>query len=364
MKNEPEFGYDSASAVSRVHCRVSPYGPQHHAYNSHATSLGQDGFPSFRHNSLSAYQIPVKYYGIPSYGDFSEEPPDYGMHASNYSIMAQEPISIPYINAGTTRGWSQPQMSKSNSLFVEQDSSYNHCQLPFHTTAYPVRPAISPESKSTSLNGMSTALPLPVNGTDRVLPAPASYRLTQTGGSYVERVRSNDVLPMSQPPMHYSNNGLMNTSMMNAVKGLNATATSENSSLSSSYLPLSSSPDSVPSSQMSFGAQSVSSTQQTHDTYTPSLESSQHSMFHHRNNSGELDIYGTSSASSHRPSVSSQANGEESQSLSNNSNSGSLVNGSGHYYVPPTNQLSYPAPPMVTMEPVALAIPRQSVSAS
>ena len=133
MKSDgTDFGYDSAAAVSRIHCRMSPYGPQHQSYAPHVTALGPDGYP-YRQNSLSAYQKPLmSYYGIPPYAEFAEESPNYEMHASNYPIMSQEPLAIPYPSAGNIRSWnSAPQLQKSNSLFVEQESSYNHGQLPF-----------------------------------------------------------------------------------------------------------------------------------------------------------------------------------------------------------------------------------------
>lgn len=363
MKSDAaEFGYDSAAAVSRIHCRMTPYGPQHQPYTPHITSLGPDGFPSYRNNSLSAYQAPLKYYGISSYGDFADENVDYGLHASNYSIMNQERVGIPYTSLGSTRAWNQPQIPKNSSLFMEQDSSYSHGQLPYHIPAYPnpIRSAVSPESNSLSLNGMPTAPPAP-NGTDRVLPAPASYRAAQMGGSYLRSIES--ILPMSQPPMHYSNNGLMSTSMMNAVKALNTSSVSENSSMSSTYLPLSSSPDSGSSSQISFGSQSVSSGQQNHDGYTLDHESSQqHTLYQHHDNSSDNLAYVPSSSGSNRPSISSQ-NGDESQSLPSNNGGGPLPN--RHYYIPPVStQASYPVPPMIAMEPAAPVIPRQPVSAS
>jgi hypothetical protein len=363
MKSDAaEFGFDSAATVSRIHCRISPYGPQHQPYTPHITPLGPDGFQPYRHNSISAYQ-PIKYYGISSYGDFADENVEYGMHSSNYSIMNQEPISIPYTSVESTRGWNQPQLPKSNSLFVEHDTSYNHGHLPSYSNAFPYRPNISPESKSLSLNGMSIALPAPVNGADRVLPAPASYRAAPVAGSYLRS--SESPLPMAQSPIHFNNNSLMSINLINAVKALNSGAASENASMPSAYLPLSSSPpESVPSSHMSFGTDSVSSSQQNHDGYTHSLVHSQQSLFHHSNSSsGDIGSYGSSSSSANRPSISSQ-NGEDSQQPPSTNSGGSLVN--GYCYIPPAStQGSCPAPSMVTtnMQP-APVISRQPVSAT
>ena len=367
MKSDSgDFDYDSTAAVSRIHCRMSPYGPQHQPYSPHVTPLGSDGYP-YRNNSLSAYQMPLKYYNIASYGDFADESVDYGMHASTYPIMNHDPINIPY-SAGNMRSWTQgPQDQKNNSLFVEQESSYNHGQLPFHSNTFPIRTTISPESKSLSLSGISTSLPAPINGTDRVLPFPNSNCPAPIGPSYLRSTES--LLPISQSQIQYTSNGMMNAGMMNTVKALNTSTASENVSNSSTYLPLSSSPDSVPSSQMSFGNRSVSSSSQHHDGYTASHEISQHSLFHHNNSSNDMSSYGPSSSSSHRPSISSQNNDEDSQSHVGNG-SAPLVNGY-HYQPPPVStQTPYQAPPMISdareMPPAAsLTIqPRLSVSAT
>jgi hypothetical protein len=364
MKSDAaEFGYDSAAAVSRIQCRISPYGPQHQPYTpTHVTPLGADGYPQYRHNSLSAYQMPTKYFYPASYGDFGDENTDYGMPASSYSFMNQEPMTIPYSGAGSTRAWSQPQIPKSNSLFMEQDSSYSHAQLPY---TYSIRPNISPESKGLSMSGISASLPGTINGNDRVLPypAPAPSRPAQVGPTYL---RSTDIIPpMTQPSVHFSNHGLMHNNMVNAVKALNAGASSENSSISSTYLPLSTSPDSIPSSQVSFATNSISSRQQNHESYTPAHETQQHSLYQHPDDSSENLSYGPSSSGSNRPSISSQANAEDSQPLSTNNSGGSLVDGRTYFPLAST-QASYAPPPMipVDMHSAAPIISRQSVSAS
>ena len=137
-----EFGYDSAAAVSRIHCSMRPYGSQHHQpYTPHVTTLGPDGYP-YRQNSIAAYQKPLMYYGTPSYSEFADENVDYGMPTSNYSIMNQEPLSNPYVSAGSIRSWQAPQLQKSNnSLFMDQEPSYNHGHLPSHSNAM-VQPMI------------------------------------------------------------------------------------------------------------------------------------------------------------------------------------------------------------------------------
>ncbi|KAG0653081.1 putative transcriptional regulatory [Hyphodiscus hymeniophilus] len=235
MKNDgTDFSYDSAptAAVSRVNCRMSVYGPQHQPYTPQVTPLGQDTYPPYRHSSLSTYQ-PVKYYAISSYNDFADENVDYGIPTSNYSVLNQDPINIPYNNVGSAR-WAQHQLPKSNSLFVEQDAPYNH--LPSYPNAFPYRPNLNTESKSLSLHSMANALSPSVSGADRVLPAPAPvhYRTAQVAGPYL---RSTDnSLSLSQGPVYNNNNGLMGTHMINAVKALSASSSSE-SMTSSSYLP-------------------------------------------------------------------------------------------------------------------------------
>ena len=363
MKNDgTDFSYDSATtaAVSRVHCRMNPYGPQHQSYNPHITPLGPDTYPSYRHNSISAYQ-PIKYYGIASFNDFADENVDYGIPTSNYSVLNQEPISIPYTNVGSAR-WAQHQLPKSNSLFVEQDSPYNH--LPSYSTPFPYRPHCNTESKSLSLHSMANALSPSVSGTDRVLPAPAPvhYRTAQVAGSYLRS--TENPLPMSQAPVYNNSNGLMSAHMINTVKALSSSSSSE-SMTSSNYLPLSSSPpESVPSSHMSYGAHSVSSTQ-NHDNYPTSHESQQ--MYNQQNNSLDNINYAISqppSSGSHRSSIPSQ--NEDSQTTASNG-SGALVN--GYQYVPPlSDQPSYPQPPLplrLPEQPAAQSVAqRHSVSAT
>ena len=360
LKNDGnDFNYDSSTtAVSRVHCRMSPYGPSHPSYNPHVAPLGPDAYSSYRHTPLSAYQ-PIKYYGISSYNDFADENVDYGLPASNYSIINQESIGIPYTSIGSTRAWAQPQAPKTGSLFVE-DSSYNH--LPSYSNL-PYRPNMNPESKSLSLHSMANALSPSVSGTDRVLPAPAPvhYRTPQVAGSYLRS--AENTLPVSQTAMF--NNGLMSTQMVNAVKALSASSSNE-SMASSTYLPLSSSPpESVPSSHMSYGTHSVSSAQ-NHDSYSHSQASQQPVYSHTNHSSSDVNNYAISqpSNSPHRLSISS-LNGDESQTPSNN-RTGSLVN--GYIYNPPTSDLaSYPVPqPIIPIreQPAPPPIQSQSVPAT
>src|SRR4051794_7765229 len=117
-------------APSRVQCRTGPTGPQFYAQ---PVALGPDGFP-YRHQSLSAYSYPLKahqaYYGIPSFPEFADDTVDY-LQGASYPLMNPDSVSIPnYAISNAGRGWnSDAQIPKlSNTLFVDQDSSYSQAQ--------------------------------------------------------------------------------------------------------------------------------------------------------------------------------------------------------------------------------------------
>lgn len=251
-----------------------------------------------------------------------------------------------YIGANNGRSWTPtPQISKnSSSLFLDQDQTYTNGQ--YATTTYPIRTMSNSDSKNMSLTSMANALPPAI--TDRLLPYPSTGRqLTQA--TYL---RTNDGQGALQntvrnmEPIHSYNHGLMSTSMMNTVKAINANSISENASMSSSYLPLSSSgtSNSVGSSQLSCASQYMNTTnQQSGDVYGSSTSSN--SLYRQQNDSSSSLSNGYS-PSSRKPSQTSD-NASSATTLSN-----------GQTYIPYVSQ-SYPQPPMEEM-PTSLAKHRSS----
>ncbi|TVY91233.1 putative transcriptional regulatory protein [Lachnellula willkommii] len=327
MKNEPnDFNnFEPPSAAARLQCRMVPYG--HHAYVQQTTPV--DAYYQ-RNTSLSGYQYPAnaKYYTMPPFeyqddGDFVIQQSYPAAMSSDQLLSSNFPVP------SVSRAWTPtPQSSKNAPMFLEQESSFNHGQLPYHT--YPLRPAISPETKSSSLGGqiLTGSLPAPESGNNRVLPFPAGNR--QQVASYLHS--SSNGLPTSQGG-YQSYDGLASTNTQSR-KSINSSSISENASLSSSYLPYSSSsPESLASSQRAYSSQTLS--QQNAEIYTPNSEG----LFHA--NESTDSSYGTSSETAKRGSQSSQGGPEGAmQAMSN----GNLAN--GHAYVPYNNQSSYPAPPM------------------
>jgi hypothetical protein len=324
MKSE-SAGYDyDSSAGSRLNCRMIPFGPQSYG-------MGVDAYQC-RNNSLSAYQFPANpvksyYPQIPQYGDFGEENVDYGLHGSAFSMLPAEHLSIPnYTTSTTGRGWTPtPQLPKT-SLFLEPaDSVYNHGQLPYHSSTFSLRPAISPEPKTLSLHA-TTSLPTPLTVNDRLLPIPATNRQLQ--GSFLRT--GDSLLPTSQPG-YQPFNGLVGASMLSSLKN-------PSNAHESSYIPMStSSPESINSSQMAYNSGQILSTQ-SQELYQPN---NNESLFATTNDSSDSS-YGHSSPGSKRGSQSSHATNNDGSlpSLSN----ASLVN--GHTYIPSPYQSSYPPPPI------------------
>jgi hypothetical protein len=337
-----DFTFDSPAIVSRFQCRmVTPYGP--HGSNGSAypspTPL-VDGYPAYRHNSLSHYQYPLKLYQ--QFGDYADENVDFGMHnSSSYHMMNPEHLSaLPsgsiYSTSAPSRGWAAqtPQIPKHNPFF-EPDSAYTHTQ---YQATFPLRPAPHHESKQgISLTGMANALPTPSAGSDRpVLPYPSAGR---------PLLRSSESMGALQGPSSsrgldhhpsYSNDGLLRADLMGA-KSLNNSVT-ENASLSSSYLPLTTASE-LPATQMSYN-------QSQNDIYTPpSVDSgSLFSVSIASNIDGNRSSeYLPSSASSKRPSLSNS-----------NDRTGSVSEyspklSSGQHYEPHINPNSYfPPPPHMT----------------
>jgi hypothetical protein len=308
--------------------------------------MGMDPY-QYRNNSLSAYQFPINpvkpYY---QYNDFDENV-DYGLQGS-YSILPSEHLAMPNYTTSGGRGWTTPtsQLPK-NSLFLEQaDSAYNHGHLPYHSSSsFPLRPAISPESKSLSLHGLTSSLPTPLTTNDRMLPIPASNRQAQ--GSFL---RTSDSLQPAAQPAYQSYSGLMSASTLSGLKNISNTTSHE-----SSYLPMSSSsPESLPSSQMTYSSGQILNSQ-PQEMYQPNPNE----RLFTPGESSESS-YGHSSPTSKRGSQSSHAtNIDGSLPLQS---SGSLVN--GHVYVPSPYQPSYPPPPIELQNSAPPPHPSTSISAA
>ncbi|KAF4626871.1 hypothetical protein G7Y89_g11289 [Cudoniella acicularis] len=347
LKHDPvNFdSFDPPSAAPRLQCRLVPYGP--HAYMTPNTPTTTNEYYS-RGNSVTSYQMPGRYYGIPHFSEFGEEGVEYGL--TTYNLLGTEHL-LPtgLAPSSTTRGWTPtPQLPKSGPLYMEQEPTYSHGQLPYHP-AYQLRPTISPETKTTSLNGQSvnSSLPPPITGTDRVLPFPAAR--TPQVGSYNRP--SSTAIPITQAGYH-SYDGLWTSNSINASKQVNNTPASDNNSVSSSYLSYSSSsPESLSSSHTAYTSQAMS--QQSSEMYTPTSDN----LFHPNDSSDSS--YGPSSGEK-RPSHSSQAGTLEGSipSLS----SGNLAN--GHAYIPYNSQSSYPAPPMDMPAPTSARRVSTGISAA
>jgi hypothetical protein len=335
MKNE-SAGYDyDLSAGSRLNCRMVPCGPSSYG-------VGLDTY-QYRNNSVPAYQFPIKSYY--PYSDF-DETVDYGLQGSSYSILQPEHMAMPNYTTSAGRSWTTPttQVPKT-PLFVDQpDSAYNHGQLPYiGSVSFPLRPAISPEPKSLSLHGFTTSLPSPLPANDRMLPIPAANRQSQ--GSFLRT--SESLLPGSQPG-YQSYNGLMSASMLNNLKNHSNATPHE-----SSYIPISSSsPESMPSSQMTYSSGQILNSQ-PQEMYQ---SSSSESLYAHHESSESS--YEHSSPLSKRGSQSSHATNND-VSLPSQS-SGSLVN--GQVYVPSPYQPSYPPPPIEVQSSAPPRHPSTSIS--
>lgn len=329
---------------------VTPYGPATHF--APPTPLGVDGYPSYRQNSLS-YPYNYKYYGT-SFSDYGEDNVDYGVHGLTYPGLSQEHLaSLPSGSVYSTPGhtgnqrWAAP-VTRHSPLFVENDSPYTHTQY----AGFPPRPPLQHESKGLSLSGMATSLPTPVAvaAADRpVLPYPTA------GRPFLRTSESMSALqgPVSRlDSLGSYNDGLLSTSIM---KALNNNSVAENASLSNAYLPLSTSSESISSSQVPYSSQPLQTSQQHQqqpsEMYTPQSDSSGPSLYSsmagsdHRS-SDDLRSYAHDSVSSKRPSLSHST--DRSGSISE----GSPKLSNGRYYVPPVNPTGYyPPPPMATGPP-------------
>ncbi|KAH7399968.1 hypothetical protein BKA64DRAFT_707652 [Cadophora sp. MPI-SDFR-AT-0126] len=350
MKNDcATYDFDSSGgAVSRINCRTGmmPFGPQ--SFAPQPAPLPFENY-RYRNNSLTTYPYQVKPYYQMSYGDFGDESVDYGLQGS---LIGNDHLgfSSNYITTSSSgRGWipapaPAPPMPKT-PLFIEQsDTPYTRNQLPFH--AYPLRGNMNSESKNGSVDGISATLPPPPVNTnvDRMLPPVPSTnnRLAQIGPF----LRSPDGLPARSTLQSQSQSqSFSDYNMIRGNKGHNGNAVSDNSFMSTGYLPTSStSPESLSSSQMTYGSQPSMLMSQQSDIYTPSSTDGLCT-----NESSGESSYGHGSESSKRGSHSSQtSNGDESlPPLSNGV--GRLVNDREYHYVPTginANGYSHPVPPI------------------
>ena len=288
-----------------------------------------------------------------SYSEYPEENVniDYGVQNPAYSMMGSEHLMPPnYTPSG--RGWaSGSHVPKATPLFLEQDPNYSGGQVTYHG-AYQLRPAISPDSKS-SLHSVSMPIaihgtplpPLPTGGTDRVLPHPGTR--TPLPNHYVRSAAS------AQHGYH-AYEGMI--SSINSAKPSTTNAVSATGSIpTDTYLAYSgSSPESLASSaQTAYSTQQLS--QQQADLYAANSES----LYHTAADSSE-SCYGPSSEK--RQSNSSQDQDGAPSSIS----SGTLS--SGQSYTPFNNHgLTYPPPPMDMPAPTPIrqhpALPSRDSSA-
>jgi hypothetical protein len=326
------YDYDqSGGAASRMNCRLPiSYGP--HTFAPQNT-LGLDNY-QFRSNSLSAYQFaPKSYYGIPSFGEFTEND-DYSLQGSMYPVFGAENLALTpnYAPSGTPRAWSATPQLPRNSLFIDSpEAPYNHGQMSY------LRANINTESKNMPFCGNNSTLPAPLPTVpgivDRLLPIPAPNRTVQVV-PYPRPLENG--IPVTQNVYPSYSGDFVRT----ALKAQNTNSASDNGSLTSSYVPMpSSSSESISSSQIAYNSQTLSINQQQEQPYTPSSSDGLY-----QNDSSDLS-YGHSNSGSKRGSHSSQAsNGNTDTSLPPSAtHSDMLVN--GRPYVPYQSN-SYPQPPI------------------
>lgn len=354
MKNDTVEYYDSGPTAPRVNCRMVPYGPQ--AYAPPPIALGSDGFPC-RQGSMSYPYQGKGYYGMSSYGEFTEENIDYGLQSTSYPLMGAENINMGPAYSSIGRGWTPAtHHPKNNLLFLGEDSPYSHPQASYAANGYALRPAISPGSKGMSMTGISNSLPALVAGTDRLLPMPPHRPLVRSGDGLSTR---------SLDGMHQYGGDLLNNSVI-SNKSMNSNSASENAIINSPYGALSQGgPDAGTPTHLNCSSQGLGTNHQPNDMYTHSssgrlydsitasssedLQSGSSGRIYDSiatSSSEDLDSgsYGVVSPSSKRPLHGSQTDG------SGPSQQGDLAN--GHRYVP-YQQQSYPAPPLELPAPTA-----------
>jgi hypothetical protein len=369
MKNDSgDFGYDPAvPSGSRVHCRTNAYGPPpgSQMYTPHLSHSG-DGL-QYRQNPLPAYPYSLKYYPMAYFGE-GDDNVDFGIQASGYSLMNTAPLSssISY-NANSGRGWTPaPQQSKTSPLFMEQDSSsYSNAQLPYQSTSYALRPSLNLDPKSLSLNGTASSLSAHASGTDRVLPHPATNRPTAA----ISIHRSGETSfhgSQNQSSVQCNSVSLPSANMINSVASLkalgNTLSAPENGPMSApSYLSIpSNSPKPVPSSMSYIQGHTSNEHSDKYDNYA---SASHEGLYNHANSSSNSIAYSHCEPTQNLTRHDSQgsATNEGSHHLLSSS-SGHLVNGQIYQPQPYTSQSSYPAPPIIELQPSGTVVPRHSVS--
>lgn len=339
LKTEaPSYEYDpSAGAGSRLSCRVPFYAP-HYVQPS---PLGVETGYSYRNNSLSAYPFQQKsYYPATSFAEYGDGGIDYDLQGSTYQLLGTENLGIPsnYNTSGTPRGWNTAPQYHRNSLFIEQsETPYSQGSMPYNGSGFPLRTAINSDSRNTSLSTMSLPAPTPTSvplTAERLLPIPAAQRQT-----HVPFHRPTDLGTTVNLGGQSAYQPYQGDYVRSSLKSQNMQAVSENGSLASSYLPMpSSSPESIASSQITYGTQQMSMSQQQNEIYTPSSSDGLYQ------NESSDSSYGHSNNGSKRGSQSSQMTSPD--ALLPPIATDTLAN--GQRYVP-YEAPNYPAPPSGAM---------------
>jgi hypothetical protein len=358
IKNEsPVFDFDHSSASSRINCHLVPCGP--HFHTAQSPPLNVNPYPSFRNNSLSSYQFPVKqFYPLPNYGEFGEEHVDYGLQYS----LATAPFQGDQMGIGTnctpapSRTWASTPPLKCMPFLDQPAPVYSHGQSSYNTTNFDARSNISPESKPPQLTTVPQtlsipSLPTPINtGMDRLLPFPAPVPInrpaqfgpffsstdgllarTHGQGSYVDYSSPQTLKSDSSSSNVSSNsnqstpeNGSMSTTIYTPV------ATQSPGSLNSAQTAYSSSPFSLPASQQQQQQQHVYTSPQSsyHGMLNTDEVSSSYGHSSSNNNTNNTSYERRGSHASHKGSTASthgllntnEASGSYNHSSSNNNN--------------------------------------------
>jgi hypothetical protein len=222
---------------------------------------------------VSYHQAPQKtLYSLPWSQDYTEDSMDYSTPGSSCSLLSQEQLGLSPVYPGVSRGWNSGTPKDFNhGLFIDQEQSptYTHTQMPCGTHQIVYRPALNADTANFSLSNMASSLPStsPVN--DRMLPNPVAGRSLQLNQNLYGRSEAG--------PTYNVDSG--------AIKPLNdcinIPSTSGNST-TMSYIPLSSSPDTIStaSPQLSqYPSQSVPAAHNMHPE--PYGASSHDSLYDH-----------------------------------------------------------------------------------
>jgi len=323
MKSEAAAAFcfeDSAAARLQIYRQYPQIGGAFYQ-TPQVSPASQDSLTTYRN---PAYQYPVRN-GIyaHSYQEYGED----GMEYPNYPILMPDHLATPaYSGPGSSRLYNSSLKPSQAPLFLEQDPGYGHSQvgqMTGYSMSLPFRQAVSQDIKPSFTNGMSNSFHSPVSGNDRMLPAPATNIGRPT------YLRSNE-----------SGQGPFSSSGFGGNKALNGNAGSENASVSTSYLPVSNSQESMSSSNVSYSSQPQPMKQQQTDY------SSHHGLMYSSQNQDSSDTqsnYGPSDPSSKSRHGSQSTDGS---TLTSSTNSGMLS--SGYQYYPPPHRLgNYPMPPVM-----------------